>query len=76
MSLTGIDFVLQFDEMLDCLDKKMPSELRHTIFSFRYLDPHDLVGPDHYFPSQKSMLKHLASLIWIVYLEGDPTNRN
>jgi hypothetical protein len=76
MSLTGISFVIHYEEMLDHLDKTMKPEFRHLIFKYRYLDPHDLVTPDDVFLSMNEMIKHLATLIIIDYIEGDPINRN
>lgn len=76
MSLTGMDFVLRFEEMLDELDKSMTSEYREIILRYRFKDPHDLVGPDDVFLSENEMIRHLATLIWIDHLEGDLVNRN
>lgn len=76
MSYTGMDFVLQFEEMLDELDKSMAPEYRETIFRYRFADPHDLVGPDDRFGGRYEMLRHLSILIWIDFHENDPVNRN
>ncbi len=76
MSLTGMDFVLRYNEMLDELDQTMDSVYREIIFRYRFLDPHDLVGPDISFSSEDEMLRHLATMIWIDHVEGDPVNRN
>lgn len=76
MSYTGMTFVLQYEELLDELEKTMSSEFREIIFRFRFLDPHDLVSPDDRFSDRHEMISHLAILIWIDYSENDPVHRN
>lgn len=76
MNLSGIDFVIQYESMLDYLSQTMSPEFQELIFRYRYIDPHDLVSPDDVFPSKQDMIRHLATLIWIDHLEGDPVNRN
>lgn len=76
MSLTGIDFVLQYGSMLDHLKQIMSSEYHELIFRYRFIDPHDLVGPEDEFDSNEEMIQHLSILISIDHLEGDPMNRN
>lgn len=76
MSLTGMDFVIHYEDMLDELDKSMASEYREIIFRYRFQDPHDLVDPDGVFSSKKEMINYLRNLIWIGHIENDPTYRN
>lgn len=76
MSHTAIDFVLQFDEMLDHLDRTMNSKYRITILRFRYLDPHDLVNPETVFMSKKEMIIHLRKCIMIDYMWNYPDQWN
>jgi hypothetical protein len=71
-----MDFVLRYNEMLDQLDQTMDSVYREMIFRYRFLDPHDLVGSEDVFSSEDEMIRHLATLIWIDHVEGDPVNRN
>jgi hypothetical protein len=76
MSYTGMDFMINYDDLLDELSSTLKPEFREIIFRYRFTDPHDLVGPDTYFETRYEMLRHLSILIWIDYQENDPVHRN
>lgn len=76
MSYSGMDFVIQFEDLLDELDRTLLPQYREIIFRYRFADPHDLVGPEDYFETRYEMLRHLSILVWIDYHENDPVNRN
>lgn len=70
MTYDAVDFVIQYEELLDKVKEIIHPDMHDMhlmLFRFRYLDPHELITPDMIFNSSNQMVNYLAMQVWVEF---------
>lgn len=70
MTYDAVDFVLQYEELLDKVKEIIHPDMHDMhlmLFRFRYLDPHELITPHMIFNSSNQMVNYLAMQVWVEF---------
>ncbi len=69
MTHDAIDFVLNYDSLLDKIHEIIDPEMRLMVSRFRCIDPHELISPDMTFESYNFMMNYLIMIILVEYTD-------
>jgi len=76
MTHDAIDFVIHYEDLLDKVKEVIDTEMHLMVLRFRYIDPHDLIAPDTTFDSFNAMIRHLAMMIWLEFVDNGHSLEN
>jgi hypothetical protein len=62
--MDSIHFVVNYPTYLDEIQKVIKPELKSVVDDLRQIDPHDLITPETWFPSENSA----KGLVWELFM--------
>jgi L-fucose mutarotase/ribose pyranase (RbsD/FucU family) len=62
--MDSIHFVVNYPTYLDEIEQVIKPELKSVVDDLRHIDPHDLITPDTWFPTESSA----KGLVWEMFV--------